>query len=203
MNPENADDKNLILVEKAKRWFLEVAEGFRKSQEKYNLEREFAATKKNRRPWVLLSVLGSSLLFTGLAWLLVSTYERENNNVKINSKEFDDIAQRDLLNEAKDIEAELDFALTALAQQQAQLESDIAKVKSVFEDQLTLARTSNLKADALSARSAVLEAARDREISLVRSKFDAANVPALIWRTSKLGWRNSTRPNSKTLDSRK
>ncbi len=170
-------EANLILAEKAKRWFLSVAEDFRTAQEKYDLEREFAATKKNRRPWVFLTVLATCVVFVGLAWGLVSTYERTNNTIQISSREFDDIAQRDLLDSAKNIEAERDFVTTTLAQLETDRQSALDKTKSDFEDQMVLARTMNLKAEALEKRKVDSEAKRDRAVAQVNARFEKDAAP--------------------------
>ena len=109
MNPKPADEATgTDLVEQTKAYFLQVAmDEFRTAQERYNLNDEFAKTKRNRNFVVLLVVSATIIGFGLFAFLFNNHVETQSNKVSISTQEFDDINLRDLLDKAKVLESDL------------------------------------------------------------------------------------------------
>lgn len=179
VSPSNGDDpKALASIEESKAWFLQTAlEEFRTAQEQYNLNDEFAKTRRNRNFVVLLAVVGTSLVFGLAAFLLSGFYESRNNTVKISTQEFDDINLRELLDKAKKLESDLGFAQTQLATLDAAQAADLEKARQAMADQLALFRSRNPTEEALAAETASRAKRLAGTLAAIENGYAAKRLP--------------------------
>ena len=67
------------------------------SSDTYNLEREYAKTKKNKSPFVPLLLVGCFLLVLGAALLINYTISKQNEQITVNLEAFHDLNLKNLL----------------------------------------------------------------------------------------------------------
>ena len=163
---ESGPERQLLRVEETKQWFLQTTEEFAKNQEKFDLGKEFAKTRKNRTPVVLLTIVGTCLAFGGFAWGAISYFDT-NNKIVVQSKEFDDLNQRDMLDAVARVEADQVFAQTQLKQLDVDRASALQKVASDHADGVSMARTRYLDASVLQNQIRLL----DDQLAATRAKI--------------------------------
>jgi hypothetical protein len=100
---ENIQD----LVEQSKLVFLrELATEFQERQAQYNLEEEFAKTKRNRSLLVPMVVMGIVLFFVAGAVGITLYIENRSKDVQVGVHAFEDVNLRDVLDAAREHEQE-------------------------------------------------------------------------------------------------
>ncbi len=109
------DNEVKSIIEKSKQTFLtdELLNQHAKP-EIYSLDAEFAATRKNRKPWFVLLLL----LFLGAigvgSYMFTLFLQSQSKRQVIPIADFEDINLQEILNRAKKTEAQLEFAVKEL-----------------------------------------------------------------------------------------
>ena len=104
------DNENQItdLVERSKIDFLrDAVRELREQKKLYDLDEEFAKTKKNRNPLVLITVVLVVVLFVGVGVVVRYFTQQSSRNVQINISDFEDVNLKDLLDLSKKNETRL------------------------------------------------------------------------------------------------
>jgi len=168
------------LTEKAKEWFLQIAEDFSQSQERYNLNHEFARTRKNRSLVVILTITGIAFLFVSLAYVFTTAYEKENNQVTVSSSEFEDIDLRDLLDTYQKLETELLYHRAALENAVISQRLEQTRVESAYADQVLMAKDDRLD----DAAAKVIRDALDQRLVRDKGRIEAKYRDSLVQLTA-------------------
>ena len=105
------------LVERSKLAFLrETARKYGHKQEQYDVELEFARTKRNRNRFVPLMILGliavCTIAVVGVTWFIQSN----SRNIAIEVEDFVGVNLREVLDEAQRLQNELDAVMRELRQ---------------------------------------------------------------------------------------
>lgn len=96
------------LVERSKLVFLqEIVREFRKGQEQYDLEKEFARTRKNRSFLVPGVTLGLVAVFVVLGFAVTQFIQRASLAIQVDIDDFADVNLREILDEAQRLQNQL------------------------------------------------------------------------------------------------
>lgn len=167
------DDKVTDLVTQTKLEFLrEVIEDFKRRQSRYDLGREFAKTKKNRSPLVPILVIGMIVLFAAGAIGVTAYINQTQGNIEVNIGDFEDVNLRDLLDQARQLEQELEDARRRLAALEAERDNRILTVQNSAEREVNLLRARNLAQAELQSQAAEIRANADEQIAAVRAEYE-------------------------------
>lgn len=168
---EPGDPRNA--AERAKAFFLRVVkEEFRTAKVQYNLNEEFAKTRKNRNLFVVAVVLLTCAGFIGAAAFFSVNYEKKNNTVQINRSEFDDINLRDLLDKAKKLEADLGFAKLQIQTLSAQRDAELDRLAGQRSDRAMLALSRSVAEDGQATGTEAAGPPADGREAAIRARYD-------------------------------
>lgn len=107
---ESTNTDAQALVVRSRALFLRDVQHQLARRELYNLDEEFAKTRKNRSPVVLLSVSAFVVVMVA-AGIIVTTYiQRRSQNVPVNIAAFQDVNLMSLLDRAKQLNDQLNSA---------------------------------------------------------------------------------------------
>lgn len=169
---ENDNEINKI-VEKSKQTFLtdDLLDQHSKP-EIYSLEKEFAETKKNRKPGFIL-VLFLFLAIIGAGSYFFTKYvQTRSKQTVIPISDFEDINLQEILNKAKNTEAQLEFALKELSILKTERSEKISEIKDKYQEKKVLLLKKNLAAGEMETQKAELARDRQKEIDELKADYD-------------------------------
>ena len=102
----------------------------------YNLEKEYAKTKKNKSPFVFFMILACVLFTVGIAFILRYTINKQNQSIEINLEEFDSLNLKALLDSVTKVQDKYDNAVKKRDQAIAQMENEIKILKAACGDKI-------------------------------------------------------------------
>ena len=170
------------------------------NEQTYNIEKEYAKSKKNHSPFSALMLIGCFLVVFAIAFIMTKTISAHNEEITVSVAEFDDLNLMNLLNTVGAAQTNYDNAV----KQRATIEADMSvKLKSAEDEhtndlfvidsmsRLTKRRRSELVAEADKKYKAAIAAVHeeydaqlvqaDKEIQEYKSQlaeFDAAKIQA-------------------------
>lgn len=140
----------------------------------YNLEKEYAKTKKNKSPFVVLLLLGCFLLTLGSAWLLSSSINKQNQSIEINLEEFDSLNLKTLLDSVTKVQDKYDNAVKKRDQAISQMESEIKKAESQRDDDLFVLESVQMVDDtAFYSRKRAIIAEYEKKVEEIKTEYEA------------------------------
>lgn len=111
----------------------------------YEIEKEFAATKKHKSPFAII-VLGCCLIFVlGIAFAMHRVIKTQNEDIKVSLEEFNDLNLRTLLDTVASAQTNYDNAVKNKAQIQAEFESRLRIAEETLENDIYVIDSMNLK----------------------------------------------------------
>ena len=170
------------------------------TEQNYDIEKEYAKTKKHRSPFTMLMLFGCFVVVFVIAFVMIKTISAHNEEITVSVAEFDDLNLKNLLNTVGTAQTNYDNAV----KQRATIEGDMTVKLKAAEDahtndifvidsmsRLSKKKRAELVADAekkyLEAIAAVHEeydgqlAQADKEVAEYKSllaQFDASKVEA-------------------------
>lgn len=106
------------------------------SEQSYNIEKEYAKTKKQRSPFSMLVLAGCFVVVFLIAFIMVKTISAHNEEITVSVTEFDDLNLKNLLNTVGAAQTNYDNAV----KKRATIEGDMSVKFKSAED----ARTNDL-----------------------------------------------------------
>jgi len=103
------------------------------TEQAYNIEKEYAKTKKHRSPFTFLMLTGCFIVVFAIAFLMTKTISAHNEEIAVSVAEFDDLNLKNLLNTVGAAQSNYDNAV----KQKATIEGDMAVKLKAAEDALT------------------------------------------------------------------
>ena len=127
------------LVERSKLAFLrETARKYGHKQEQYDVELEFARTKRNRNRFVPLMIVGliavCTIAVVGVTWFIQSN----SRNIAIEVEDFVGVNLREVLDEAQRLQNELDAVMRELRQVIGDRDDRIETIERKRDQEITL-----------------------------------------------------------------
>ena len=106
------------------------------NEQTYNIEKEYAKSKKNHSPFSALMLIGCFLVVFAIAFIMTKTINAHNEEITVSVAEFDDLNLKNLLNTVGAAQTNYENAV----KKRATIEGDMAvKLKTAEEN-----RTNNL-----------------------------------------------------------
>jgi len=142
-------------------------------KELYNLDEEFAKTKKNKSTvfWLTLTVFVA--FFAVLALLITWYIQNETRKVAVNIQSFEDVNLKDVLDKSKEYEGQMRFAKRELTEINAEKASAADSIRTDYEQRITLVQASRLSQEEIDRQVRSLKAERDRALANSAAKYDA------------------------------
>lgn len=103
------------------------------SEQTYNIENEYAKSKKNHSPFSALMLIGCFLVVFSIAFIMTKTISSHNEEISVSVAEFDDLNLKNLLNTVTAAQTNYDNAV----KQRAAVEGDMAVKLKAAEDSHT------------------------------------------------------------------
>ena len=100
------------------------------SEQAYDIEKEYAKTKKHRSPFSLLMLLGCFVVVFAIAFIMTKTISAHNEEITVSLAEFDDLNLANLLNTVGAAQTNYDNAV----KKRATIEGDMAVKLKAAED---------------------------------------------------------------------
>jgi len=139
----------------------------------YNLDQEFAKTKKNRNSITILSLIIFTLLFLAAAYGVTKYIEYQNSQIPININAFEDVNLREIFDKAKQYEKEMKSANRDLEDLYIKQESALKELTRIAQDKINLIEAQNL-------------GGKDRQIKLIENQLaEQLKNEEIVW-TSKI-----------------
>ena len=165
------EDKVKALIVRSKNLFLKDIQKDMDKSELYNLDEEFAKTKKNRSPVVWLSIVIFIVVFVGIAVLVNAKIQKESRNIAVSIEAFEDVNLREVLDKAKQYDRELTEARRRLQDLIDTMEGEIEQMESSMNRQIDVLKTRNMTTAARNREIAALEAKFNTDSEAVREKY--------------------------------
>ncbi len=163
------------LVERSKLVFLqEIVREFRQGQEQYDLEKEFAKTRRNRSLLVPLVTLGLVVVFGLVAFGVTRFIQRSSLSIQVNIEDFADVNLREILDEAQRLQNQLAAAQRELEVIVRDRDTRISQLERNRERAIGLLGESDLTAGQRASRAQALRQEADIAIQNVRAETEPA-----------------------------
>ncbi len=160
------------LVERSKMIFLkEIVEEFRHGQAQYDLQAEFARTKKNRSLVVPGVILALIVLFSVVVIGVTRYIQSVSRSIQVDIDDFADVNLRDVLDEAQRLQNQLETAQRELRRLQNELADNVSRVERERDRGIQLLQDQGLNAAQRTARTNELNAQAESEIESLQAEY--------------------------------
>ena len=139
----------------------------------YNLEKEYAKTKKNKSPFVFFMILACVLFTVGIAFILRYTINKQNQSIEINLEEFDSLNLKALLDSVTKVQDKYDNAVKKRDQAIAQMENEIKMAETKRDDDLFVLESVQLVDDtAFASRKRKIIAEYEEKVAAIKAQYE-------------------------------
>ena len=140
----------------------------------YDLDKEYAKTKKNRSLFVLFTILGCIAIFGISFWIMNATITKNNREITVNLDEFDGVNLKDLIDSVSRTQEKYDAALKALTTLKAEMSVELKNAEDKRDSDLMVIESLKLKRkkDEDQRKEEVLEIYNET-VRLIHEKYDA------------------------------
>lgn len=139
----------------------------------YNLEKEYAKTKKNKSPFVFFMILACVLFTVGIAFILRYTINKQNQSIEINLEEFDSLNLKALLDSVTKVQDKYDNAVKKRDQAIAQMENEIKMAETKRDDDLFVLESVQLVDDtAFASRKRKIIAEYEEKVAAIKTQYE-------------------------------
>ena len=140
--------------------------------ETYNLEKEFAKTKKNKSPFIWITIMLFVAVFTAVAVFVTVYIQNRAENVPVDIEEFADVNLKEVLDKAKQYEDQLSKAERELRDLKNAWENEIAVIEEEAERDIELVQAKNLRQAEENRQIAEIRAGEEKQIAAVRAEYE-------------------------------
>ena len=138
----------------------------------YDIVQEYAKTKKNRSPFVVIVLLVTLLAVLLTAFIMQRVISFHNKEIAVSLEEFDDLNLRNLLNSVSSVQTSYDNAIKNKEQIQVDWNKQIAAIQSERENDIYVVDSMHLKDGADYAnRISVINANTAEKINAVNEEY--------------------------------
>jgi phage host-nuclease inhibitor protein Gam len=161
------------IVEQSKQTFLkELVREFRDRQKRYNLDEEFAKTKKNRSLLIPLSVVLTALVLIGGAVGVSLFIQNQSANADISfDGAFSDVNLRDVLDTAKRLDETMAAAQRRLVDLRNAQDKEIATLNRTAEQDIALIQSRGLSAAQMQREENLIQSQLQESIAEVQARY--------------------------------
>ena len=115
------------------------------SKQTYDIEKEYAKTKKNHSPFAVLVLVGCALVVFGIAFLMNKVISSHNEEIEVSLQAFDDINLKGLLDTVSTAQSNYDTAVKNKIAIEADMESELRNAKESYDNDIFVIDSMNLK----------------------------------------------------------
>ncbi len=166
-----AESATKELLARSRSLFLHDVERQLTKKELYSLDEEFARTRRNRSPFVWLSVLIFVSVMVVVAIVVTSEIQRHSQEVPVNISAFADVNLRDLLDRAKQLELQMQNARRNLSDLQSAEAARIQDARSNANQQIQVVEAELLSPDQKKEKEAVIRQVFAGHVAAIRASF--------------------------------
>jgi len=142
-----------------------------KKPELYNLEAEYAKTKKNKDYVNIITIICSVVVIIGLAIGVNFFIEYLNKDIKISLDSFDDLNLKALLETVGRTQNDLNQALTDKTDLELDMDNDIDQIKLKLDAEKNLIANQRIPEEAKQEAITAAEEEANKQIASTRSKY--------------------------------
>lgn len=165
-------DKAVDLVERSKLVFLrEAIEELRAGQARYDVAQEFAKTRQNRTLLVPGIMAGLILLFVAGAVALTVYIQKSINSIRVDIQDFEDVNLREVLDQAKNLEADMQAALREKEGLANELDGQVQGIRAAAQQRIDLLANENLTPEERDRRVEAIRAQEGREVRAAELEY--------------------------------
>lgn len=107
----------------------------------YNLEKEYAKTKKHKSPFIFLLLFICFLLVFGVAFIMTKTIQKQNEKITVNLEEFEDLNLKSLLDAVTKVQDKYDNCIKQIEIYKVTMDSLLKEAESKRDDDLFVIST--------------------------------------------------------------
>ena len=160
------------LVAQTKLEFLrEVIQDFKRRQSRYDLGHEFAKTKKNRSPLVPIMIVGMIVLFAAGAIGVTAYINQTQGNIQVDIGDFEDVNLRELLDQAQQLEQEMQAAQRRLNALTTERDNRIESIQESAERDIELLGARNLSQAEVNRQAEQIRNQAEQQVAEVREEY--------------------------------
>jgi hypothetical protein len=138
----------------------------------YNLDEEFAKTKKNRSPIVPLVIAVMVVVLAAAAVIVTQSIDRGIRSTPVDIQAFEDVNLKDLLDTAKKNQQDLERVQQETDSINAEYKGNLDRLESERKAGLEMNANLKLASADLVAKNAQVNAASDAKVNAVKNKYD-------------------------------
>lgn len=139
----------------------------------YNLEEEFAKTKKNRSLFIPAILSGCVLIILVVSFVISKSIDKTNRDIKVNVEEFDDINLKNLINTVSRTQEQFESAVKNKAQIESQKKSALNAALDKRDADLWTIDSLNLRSRSeKTKRQSAVHKAYDDEVREIIAQYD-------------------------------
>lgn len=143
------------------------------SSNTYNLEREYAKTKKNKSPFVFFVLFACVVITVGVAWGLSLTIAKQNQSISVNLEEFDALNLRALLDSVARVQDKYNVAVQERDMTKAAMDNELKAAESQRDDDLfVLESISSVDPESMSAKRRAILAEYDKKVQQIKEQYE-------------------------------
>ena len=168
------DGKIKDLAPKTRNVFLDWKNLEIGSKDLYDLEKEFALTRKNKNYIVMIAILLFLIAVTGTAYAVTKYIQEAGRIVPVQISDFEDVNLKDILDVAKNYEFQLKNARESLDQLKADYSEAVEKIRGKYARDISIIRESNETDQVKNRRIAAAAVTRDNDIAAADAEYNSA-----------------------------
>ena len=142
------------------------------SSDSYNLEEEYAKTRKNKSPFVFILLFVSALIVVLVAWGITAGIEKQNSEITVNLQEFEGLNVKNLLDSVSKVQANYDSAMKNKMNIMSDRDVALRKAEEKRDSDLFLIDSLNLDSKETQKRKASVQEEYEEAIALVAQVYD-------------------------------
>ena len=179
------------------------------SSSSYDLEKEYAKTRKNKSPFVFLLLFSSIVIVFLASWGMTAHIKKQNENITVNLEEFEGLNIKNLLDSVSKVQSNYDAAMknkmniisdrdTALRKAEEKRDNDLFLIESLKLDKKSEAKRRDAVLTEYNESVALINEAYDPQITLAENELAEYKKQLDEYDTSKL---EAARQQEQALDS--
>ncbi len=139
----------------------------------YNLETEYAKTKKNVL-WSVWIMLGATFVVAGLfTFFLIRELSAKDKKITVNLESFEDLSLKNLFNSLSRTQELYETAAKQHAEYTGALEAKLNQAKLTMDSDLDLLKRTRLSRQSINERSSKIKANYDAAVKAAHEQYDA------------------------------
>lgn len=168
------DDKIRTELQKSRSIFLQDDDFLHGDKPQvYSLEDEFGKTRRNKNPLYYLAVGGFIIGLIAVTVLVTRLVDRSSENIEVNITEFEDVQLKEILNEAKTAEFQLNIANRDLRSLQSDRDMKVNELRDQFAKEKSLVLVQEISSLEKTNQIKALDAQLTKKIREVMDSYNA------------------------------